>query len=464
MNVSPLPPHPPARAAHWQARSAPARHVALALASLALLICGAVPAWAAPVTGAYGSYGGYWASSSNSPSITRPNDSNLLLGFTVGGTTYSTGVDDGNLSSHGVSFTAAQFVAFVPDSVGVRAGSYIGVGRNWGGQVQAVTGVVPGSTTPLVSYLTDGTSGLELSSAIFNQVATTMSMPVQLTNLAALTDTVPDILATQVGMPSGPDSFRFVDAGGNLVGNVVMVNFAAVAVVGQQDWSFYEAVDPRAYNASVSVGAGTRDLRLLAYHLSDFGITSANIGSVAAFQQVLSGASDMSFVAYNRAAVAALQTDVAVALATNQATVSPGATVTFTVTVTNTGQAAAGLQLSAAPPPGFSLVAGSAAASAGTYDPASQSWSLGALANGATATLSFQAIAGAQGGTATAELTAILGTDTNATNNRATAPVAVMAPAAGGGLTPVPALQESGLLALVSAMLLLGLRRLRRQL
>ena len=397
-----------------------ARRFTLAL----LLIPWVLLAQAASVTGVYGSFGGGWASTTATASSTvQPNNSNLLLAFTVGGVTYSTGVNDGAIPSS-MSFTPANFSAFAPDSITPGGSTLIGIANNWGGQPQDATGIIPGSTNSVTDFLTDGTQGLEMATALFNQPSGILRFPMGITSEASINDGIPDILTTQVGQPGAADTYRFVDANGVVVGNSVTVTFGNVARVGQQRWAFYDAIAPRNYRLALSA-APSRDLRLQAFQLSDFGITASNYANVAAFEQVLSGASDVAFVAYNRDVLAVQSTDVAVTIAATPTLVVPGATVSFTVTVTNTGYDASGVHIGVTLPPGFTFVSGSENPSVGSYDSSTGTWSIGALDDGGTVTLTLQATAGTQGGDATATLTGILNTDTNPDNNSDTAPVAV---------------------------------------
>ncbi|MEZ5631390.1 MAG: hypothetical protein R3F09_11905, partial [Burkholderiaceae bacterium] len=50
---------------------------------LGLLMLVPQQALAATVAGVFGSFGNYWTSSTSAISAVQPNDSNLLLGFTV---------------------------------------------------------------------------------------------------------------------------------------------------------------------------------------------------------------------------------------------------------------------------------------------------------------------------------------------------------------------------------------------
>ena len=166
---------------------------ASAAATLALI--GA--AHATPVTGVHGDFGGHWASTA-APSAIKPDNHNNLLAFTVNGVTYSTGVNDARLTNDGVTFTAGSYQAFTPSTLPApNANTYIGVGTNWEGQPQTATSTtIPGSTAPLSSYLSDGSKGLDLASAVFNLPAGDIKFPVTISaSAAALTGSVPAIVA-----------------------------------------------------------------------------------------------------------------------------------------------------------------------------------------------------------------------------------------------------------------------------
>ncbi|MEQ8329861.1 MAG: hypothetical protein RH859_05280, partial [Longimicrobiales bacterium] len=113
----------------------------------------------------------------------------------------------------------------------------------------------------------------------------------------------------------------------------------------------------------------------------------------------------------------------------DNATPNAGQTVAFTVTATNNGPSAAtGVAISDPLPAGLTFA--SATASAGTYDQGTGVWTVGALANGASATLTLNATVGLSAGTSatnTATLTAHDQADTNAANNAASATVTVPA-------------------------------------
>jgi uncharacterized repeat protein (TIGR01451 family) len=279
------------------------------------------------VTEVYGSYddgsGLLWHSTGGSS--TPANGNNDLLAFRAGGTLYSTGVDDGALAA---GFTPAVFRAFsptpgmVPASGGLNA---IPLADNYdAGKTRA-------------SYLSDGGNGLDLNTALFNIPRTQLAFDATVSNTGAISDAVPDILVTQVGQPSANvnDVFYFADASGNIVGTPVAIRLGGVPTVGRQMWQFWNP------NHTPNTGlSGSRDLRMRAYHLSDFGITAANMGQVARFVQNLSGESDLSFIAYNQDALQ-MPAQLEVSKSNGRTQVAPNASTTYTVTIRNTGGAPA---------------------------------------------------------------------------------------------------------------------------
>ena len=255
------------------------------------------------VTTIYGDQGGFFVSSTASPIMAT--DSNNLLGFMANGVTYSTGVDDSVLTSNGITtFTAAEFQAFpVPGNITYSATELIGVAYNWGGTIQnnAVTDYIK-SYNPIVpsSFIRDGINGLELSTNFFNIDAQDFIYDNLSINLiGSINDGIPDIIATQTGDPSGSDTFKFVDSFGNTVGSSVLVNFSSVDVVGSINWTIYN-VNSSTGTVTGLFGSNTpRDLRLLTFELSDFGITSANAAQITDFIHTTSGNTDIAFTAFN---------------------------------------------------------------------------------------------------------------------------------------------------------------------
>lgn len=249
-----------------------------------------------PVTEIYTDYKGFWKSSQTS---IVPDSSHNLLAFDVGGTIYSTGVDDAVLQANGLTFSPQDFTA-LPTASGIVF-QYIGVGYEYKGSGNI-------SPTPVVNdgsvYLTDGKKGLDIGTAIFNSTGSISYSASSLDELS-IDDGVPDIIITQVGDPDKTklDKFKFIDANGAIVGNELSINFSAtnVPIVGKNKWKFY---DKNLDYASIS---GTnRDIRVITFDLHDFGITSANIQDITSFVHVLSTTSDQAFVAYNQQTLSVL--------------------------------------------------------------------------------------------------------------------------------------------------------------
>lgn len=258
-------------------------------------------------TAIYGDYNGYWTSQNNTSAYVTTQDTNNLIGFNVGGVTYSTGVNNAALTSHGINYTNENYRAFPTsfNTLTTATNFLIGIPRYVNGVLQNQTNTPSLSCdTSLGFYLRDGINGLDLSTAVFNIPVQNLVFFVNVLadiNPSCIDDNIPDIIVTQVGAPSSNfDVFKFTDAAGNTVGVQKDVNFSSVSPSGTALWSFYYAGNcPHAYNSASGFSGTTRDVRVLTFKLSDFGITLDNYKSALKFVQVLSGDSDVAFSAYS---------------------------------------------------------------------------------------------------------------------------------------------------------------------
>ena len=82
-------------------------------------------------------FGGYWRTTSTANNTTKPNNSHNLMAFKVGGTLYSTGVNNTVLTNNAISFTNGNFkclpitsvtgsVTSIPSAIGLAV-NYDGV-------------------------------------------------------------------------------------------------------------------------------------------------------------------------------------------------------------------------------------------------------------------------------------------------------------------------------------------------
>lgn len=282
--------------------------------------------------------------SSSTASVKKYNDSNNLLGFVSNGVTYSTGVNDVTLTSNGVSYTPVNFEALpIPADITVFNNSLIGIGYNWGGvnQTNIATDHIKTNFNPIVPsfFMRDGTSGLELGTNFFNIPTQSVEYNAVVINPAvSINDETPDIISTQTGAPSGSDSFRFVDSDGDIVGNEVIVTYGGVSRVGIATWTIYR-VNPTTGLVNSLFGANTdRDLRMVSFKLSDFGVTVANYSEIEKFRHTLSGSTDIAFTAYNSGAIGINLPDAELEVSGSEITADnycAPTTATFKTTVTN---------------------------------------------------------------------------------------------------------------------------------
>ncbi|MBH1964486.1 MAG: IPTL-CTERM sorting domain-containing protein [Comamonadaceae bacterium] len=290
----------------------------------ALLSLSAATVTATPVTRIQGKQeSSVWTTSTAAPGTATVGTE--LLSFTTGtgasAVTYSTGLNNGMLAPG--SYTPANFQAFVPLATGLTANS------------STLTAWASGMAVPtpypnLTWFLSDGAQGLELGTAIFNAPSQTLSFPITIPSSAGLN--TPAILTTQVGDPGTTDTYYFVNSSNVMIGNAVSVSYGSVAAVGNLSWKFFTAT-----GGTSAQPPGTRPLRMQSYTLADFGLNASTVGSAAAFRQVLSGQSDLAFVAYNRDLLAIKAPDLSIDLANLSGSILLGSPYSGSFACTNIG-------------------------------------------------------------------------------------------------------------------------------
>lgn len=261
----------------------------------------------------FGDFNGYWTARARTtvPPPVVSNDNNNLIGFTVGTKTYATGVADKILedkSGIAPSNIVKENYRSFPTSFSVPSNApdtfLIGMPR-FINKVEQTQALAPSLScdTSLGFYLRDGLNGLNLGTAVFNIPRQQLSFLVNVLadiNPNCISDDIPDIIVTQVGNPAGADIFKFTDMNGNLVGQERTVNFTQVNASGQALWNFYSANKcPHTYYTPSGFSNTARDIRILTFKLSDFGLTNENYKSAVKFVQNLSGDSDVAFSAYS---------------------------------------------------------------------------------------------------------------------------------------------------------------------
>ncbi|MFD1601436.1 T9SS sorting signal type C domain-containing protein [Flavobacterium artemisiae] len=294
------------------------------------------------VTRIHTDWNGYWTSNSTTGVGNRPNTENNLLAFLWNGTTYSTGVNDANLTTRGITFNAQKYRALKIQTLGLDPGStYFLQGAMIDGSNSTATLTPPltgtTSTGPeLASRLTDGVNGLTLGTGIANIKAGTAEFKIGTNNLtiSGIEDNIPDLIVTQVAEPGGtPDSFKFVDASGATVGNQLSVSFGSVTAIGTYSLDLFRADN----GAMAFTAAATRDIRIVGIETKSFGITPANAAQVDRFVVTFSGNSDCAFIAFNTSSLKIAELSM-IKRASISSCGKLGDTVTYTFDIKNTGE------------------------------------------------------------------------------------------------------------------------------
>jgi hypothetical protein len=259
-------------------------------------------------SGIFTDFGGYWPSSITAANTTAPDSSHNLLAFTYNGITYSTGVNDALLTSRGVNHTTGHYKAL--PIAGISGNSTAG-SSTYLALAKKVDGSATVAYTPAVSsfsvktVLTDGVNGLDLGTGITNLPASAV-LSIQIFNInpTKITDNEPDIILTQIADPSsGNDEFNFIDAAGNMVGNKITQNMNLLPSFGNYGLDLYNLTPSTPYNVATAYNPYqanvSREIRLVAFRLSDFGITPENVSQIRGLKLSPSGSSDYAFIGYN---------------------------------------------------------------------------------------------------------------------------------------------------------------------
>jgi len=146
-------------------------------------------------TDIYTDYGGFWRSGISSFSTILPNKSHDLIGFTYGGITYSTGVNNSILTNNGVGFTSGNYKTLpftsLAGSVPTNNNSAISiaVGEQYDNVPNGFSNPLP--TLKAKQALTDGVNGLNIGTGVTNLPSSAgMTFPAQITNTNAILLTI----------------------------------------------------------------------------------------------------------------------------------------------------------------------------------------------------------------------------------------------------------------------------------
>ncbi|MGV3461495.1 MAG: immunoglobulin domain-containing protein [Flavobacterium sp.] len=305
----------------------------------------------AKVTRVITDYNGYWSSAAASTSAaSQPDTQHSVLAMQFGGVTFSTGVNDAVLTSKGVSFTAGDFKSLPINAITGTSGggsNYIALATKMDGLASGLVPSAPGVAGLITrDILIDGKKGLGLGSGMTN-ITNTAVMLFNVNNIVTsrINDAEPDIIVSQTADPStGSDNsvydvYAFVDANGNVVGNPVYIVLNSIPAIGTYKLDLFSITANAPYetatiNSTQSGSPETRDIRLVGYKLSDFGITDANKNQVTGFKIMPSGVSDPAFIAYNGNSLLIPAPQITVHPSSVVACTGAGSSATFSITAT----------------------------------------------------------------------------------------------------------------------------------
>lgn len=258
-----------------------------------------------------------------------PNANHDLLGFMMNydgqDIVFSTGVDNDKLENNlelfdivdidnPIEYVRQEFKAYSTNGVSGNPhdGNFIVTGDLIDGYENSVVFNENVEATVLDAII-DGENGLGMGTGItnFNESAEIKFYSGN-GNVGGI-DAVPDLLITQIADPKGLDFYYYADVDGNVVGTPIKLGISNNDSNPKRlfEWrlDLYSMNGSLSYDISTSVAASfngnqTRPYRMVAFKLQDFDITaeSDNIGDIDVINVGAGGGSDMSFIAYNKAA------------------------------------------------------------------------------------------------------------------------------------------------------------------
>lgn len=287
-------------------------------------------------------FSGYWRTTTATNNPILPNNSHNLLCFKYNTVNYSTGVDDSKLTANSITFTAGDYRAFPISTVGGTVSSggsiYIALASQYDGVPNGYSSPYP--YLRMKDVLIDGVNGLNLGTGATNIPASALvNFPISTIITSSIADAKPDIVVSQIAQPTSTgDTLYFVNSSGTVVGSKVAINWNVISRLGTYYLDLYTlpvgSLCDTAHISGTFTRETTRDIRLLAFRLSDFGITAGNASTVTGFILKASGTSDPAFIAYNTDAFVIPAPVITVHPATQVVCPNLSNSVTFSVTAT----------------------------------------------------------------------------------------------------------------------------------
>lgn len=257
-----------------------------------------------PVSNLYTDFNGFWSSED----YRSPNNSHNVIGFTYGGRTFTTGVDDQKLSDRNISFIPMTFQGLPVKEIEITSGAsrFAQFGSMADGSLLSTdhTKLPVNFPVRLNALLNDGINGLDISTGVTNMKALNgdkVKMEYPFSNIKGvdeINDGRPDILISQIAKPiaTDKDQIWFEDDAGNIVGNIIEIDQTTLASLGTSRSDFF---DPNTGVVTRDYVNSPRDIRLSAYEASEFGLTPDNYLNASQLVYQLGGKSDVGFIAFN---------------------------------------------------------------------------------------------------------------------------------------------------------------------